>query len=420
MRYLTLFLLSMFIFVLPNKSNAEDLISVKLVQHVGESSEIDFQVQGNYMTLDPMLDLEEGVKYRLEVDDGTMYLTTNEKGERQKLNMPLILYPQMYDNEHIIFINDRPYLGAIEFKIEDNQYIRPVNQLPLEDYLKGVVPFEVYPSWGIETLKAQALAARTYAISHMDDEDLNDTISYQVYGGYTWSDKATTAVEETSGEVLTYNNKLIDAFYSASNGGYTENNANVWGGKEMSYFPIKKDPYDPIEPWEFTLNETQINLDSVNWDRANWWDKAKEKNTEITASIKKGLTKQGFTGDIKIISIPSFELSNKKLPSKRSVQGSISVEFMERLMEGTVLYHQFVLENVNLNQIRPLIGGSRFKSYFIDSLSFDGEKYRMEGRGYGHGVGMSQWGAHYMAESGKTYKEILQFYYPNTSVKKIK
>ncbi|MUK90282.1 SpoIID/LytB domain-containing protein [Ornithinibacillus sp. L9] len=410
-----LLLTTLFLFMFPNVLQADEMVTVKLVNYVGEATELEFKLNREFFSFDPTLQLQEGVTYTLSVQKGSLYLQENNKREKQKLNGPFILIPEKYNEEHQIYIDDRPYLGAMEFTIEKDEFIRPVNQLPLEDYLKGVVPFEVFSSWGIETLKAQTLAARTYAVSKLN-EVINDTIQYQVYGGYTWDDSTTKAVEETKGEVITYENRLIETFYSASNGGVTENNANVWGGNSMQYFPVKDDPYDPTHPWDFTLNQTQIELEKIEWDKFNWWDELEEKDTDITETMKGWLQRNGYPGDIKILSIPSFELSDDTFESGRSENGSITVEFMQRLFEGTVLFRRMELKDINLNQIRPMIGGTIFKSYLIDSLEADDEQYTMKGRGYGHGVGMSQWGAHYMAENGKDYKEILAYYYPGTTI----
>lgn len=418
MRYLLIILMSVLLFINPDSSAAEKMVTVKLVNHIYEESQLRIQLKGKYFSLDPTLSLQEGVNYSLTVNNNDSFILKGA-GDKHKINGSLILIPNTYDQNHQIYVNYRPYLGAMEFVVEEDEaFIRPINQLPLEDYLKGVVPLEVYPSWGLETLKAQALAARTYTVSQISAL-INDTTQYQVYGGYVWSQNTTKAVEETRSEVITYHNRLINAVYSASNGGVTENNAHVWGEKPMPYFPIKKDPYDPINPWSFTLHQTQIELENINWDNPYWWEKLEEKDKKIMTVMKSWLKKKGYPGDIKILSIPQFELSNQRLDSERSVKGSITVEFLHRLLEGTVFFEQVVLEDVQLDHIRPMIGGTIFKSYLIDSLKLNDGIYTMEGKGFGHGVGMSQWGAYHMGQQGKTYEEIIQFYYPGTTIKEI-
>lgn len=409
-----LFFTCLFIFTFNlSHGDAEEFVRVRLENFVGDAQEIQMQFTGDYFTLDPALSLQEGVNYRLYVKKGNLYLKGGEVN--QQVDNSFLLIPRSYSENHRVYINERPYLGAMEFQVENNHFVRPVNQLPLEDYLKGVVPLEVFPSWNIEALKAQALAARTYAVSHLN-EDMDDTTFYQVYGGYAWNARTTKAVEATKGQVITYKNKLIDAFYSASNGGMTENNKNVWGGDRRSFYPIKEDPFDPIHPWEFTLSKSQINLEEIDWESVNAWESLQEKDKEITAAMKRSINRQGYPGEIAILSIPKFEVDVKKYKSNRSMIGSIEVEFLQRLLDGTVLLGKVTLENVNLNRIRPMIGGTIFKSYYIDSLDSDDTKYVMKGRGYGHGVGMSQWGASIMGDKGKKYEEIIQFYFPGTTI----
>ncbi|MCC3357378.1 SpoIID/LytB domain-containing protein [Bacillus sp. REN16] len=409
-----LFFTCLFIFIVDlSHGDAEELVRVRLENFVGDTEEIQVQFTGDYFTLDPTLSLRQGVNYRLYVKNGSLYLKGGEVN--QQVENSFILIPRSYTENHRVYIDERPYLGAMEFQLESNHFVRPVNQLPLEDYLKGVVPLEVFPAWNIEALKAQALAARTYAVSHLN-EDMDDTTFYQVYGGYAWNARTTKAVEATKAQVITFKNKLIDAFYSASNGGMTENNKNVWGGESRSFYPIKEDPFDPIHPWEFSLSKTQLNLEKIDWESDTAWDGLQEKDKEITAVMKRSINRQGYPGEIAILSIPNFEVNQQKYKSNRSITGSIEVEFLQKLIDGTVLLGNVKLENVNLNRIRPMIGGTVFKSYYIDSLSTDDTKYLMKGKGYGHGVGMSQWGASIMGDKGKKYDEIIQFYFPGTRI----
>lgn len=414
MRYIILFfvLLQAFIYS-PSATHSEELVNVKLINYIGETTKLDIKLKGAYFTLDSTFSLMEGKTYHLQVKGGEFLLEGD--GEKQRIKGPLYLVPDSYDHKHNILINSRPYLGVVEFHIERDKYIRPVNQLPLEDYLKGVVPFEVIASWPLETLKAQALAARTYAVSHLG-KVIDDTINYQVYGGFVWNVKTTKAVEETTGEVIMYDKRLIEALYSSSNGGVTENNSHVWGGITKPYFPIKEDPYDPTRPWELKLQETQIELEDIRFNDPNWWNKTKEKDKKITAAIKQWLKKNGYTGDIRILSVPRFELANEQLESKRSVKGSIEVIFLQLLIDGTIIVEREALIDEKLTQIRQMLGGGHFKSYFITTLEQIGDKYILKGKGYGHGVGMSQYGASVMGERGKTYEEIIQFYFPGTSI----
>ena len=126
--------------------------------------------------------------------------------------------------------------------------------------------------------------------------------------------------------------------------------------------------------------------------------------------------RNGYEGKIKILSIPYFAIEPVKNESQRSLKGSIQIEFMRRLIDNTILFEKVTLDNVALTNIRPLIGGAQFRSYLISSFEVNPTSYKVNGKGNGHGVGLSQWGANEMAEKGKTYKEIIGHYYPGTQV----
>ena len=153
------------------------------------------------------------------------------------------------------------YLGNMEFRIDSGK-LRAVNHIDLERYLYGVVPYEMSNSWPLDALKAQAITARGYAAIRVRQRqnsssayyDVVDTVSHQVYKGYNPNfTNAIKAVNETKGEVLTYDGKMIDTYYAASNGGFTDLVGNVWGGgetknKEFPYLVFKEDPYDLENP----------------------------------------------------------------------------------------------------------------------------------------------------------------------------
>lgn len=137
-----------------------------------------------------------------------------------------------------------------------NNGVTVVNRVPMELYLKGVVPSEIVPSWKPDAIKAQAVAARTYAVYHKNGYrsagyDITDDTRSQVYRGCSVETSATNkAVEETAGEIITYNGKAIDALFHANGGGYTEDSENVWG----SYVPylrgVKEESSSTVNrPW---------------------------------------------------------------------------------------------------------------------------------------------------------------------------
>ena len=166
--------------------------------------------------------------------------------------------PITYSESNIFAVEGRKYIGKMSFKIESGSVIRPINTLPMEDYLKGVLPKEIGSSWEIEAQKAQAVAARTYLVSNMNSKPIVDTTDFQVYGGYEWHTNPTKGVQDTSDEILMFNNKPIGAYYSSENGGHTESVHEVWGGASQPYLKAKVDPHDPANSSKYLVSETAL------------------------------------------------------------------------------------------------------------------------------------------------------------------
>ncbi|MFV8828455.1 SpoIID/LytB domain-containing protein [Alkalihalobacterium sp. APHAB7] len=397
-------------------------VTVKLVNYLGNVINLSIKFSGNYR-LNNEGTVESGKTYQLRLENGRISMFDGT--HRMHSLTELTFTPVQYNEQHLVRINNRPYLGTVRFVIE-GAFIRPINTLPVEDYLKGVVPSEMPASWNVEALKAQAVAARTYVMSQ-GPKVIDDTINYQVYAGYAWHTNSTRAVNETSGQTLTHNGRLISAVYSSSNGGITESNGNVWGGTNLPYLPIKADPYDSIAPWNFTINKNQIDL--TNRDLRNpqlWWSTARERDTTIPNNIKTWLYQNGYPNtEIKIVSIPTFKFSDQKTTGGRVRQGDITVNFLVRSLatndfvrntDGTIRLHTVELKNTTAQRMRAMIGINLVRSYLVDSVVENDTSIIVNGRGFGHAVGMSQWGAKGMADSGFRVNDILQFYYPGTTL----
>lgn len=393
----------------------EPIVKVKLVNYLGNKSEITIKPNGDYLTNDSNIVLKTGEAYVLKLVNGKLSLFQNGS----LLNSYNTFSAQPVQPRTALSINGRLYLGSFDFEIENNQYIRPINSVYMEDYLKGVVPIEMYPYWNLEALKTQAVAARTYAMSYLSRGLINDTISYQVYGGYIWTPNTTKAVDDTKGQVLLSNGRLIDAVYSASNGGMTESNANAWGNIQVPYLTVKEDAFDPKTPWSFSFNKTQIDLTGKDLSKSSeWWTAAKEADATIAYNLKMWLSTNGYANkDIKIVSISDFSLHNKGTGSRVSL-GNITVDFLVKDMDanGKLIPQRVSYKDVGVSRIRAMIGNRVMLSYLVDSVNAETAVVSVKGRGDGHGVGMSQWGAKYMGDAGKSYEDILKFYYTGVTI----
>lgn len=356
-------------------ASSEKEVSVKLKNSLGNKSTIPLEIQGSYvLSNDAKFKLNGSYQMALSADDKEVILKQNGKEKYRATSIKLL--PQKYSVSNTIKVDKLKYLGEMEFVVEGKN-IRPINTLPLEDYLKSVVHREMPQTWNLEALKAQAVSARTFAEVRIN-QVIDDTQNNQVYGGYDWGsstyDRSSKAVEETRGETLTYNGNLVQTFYSSSNGGKIESNNGAWGSSTLPYLQAKKDPYDPQTVFEYDISENDL--------------KAKVKS---------------YTS----VNIKTIE--SVKVSARTEGDYAQSIEFS--VNQGLNTF------TMKASDFRKAIGASLVKSTNIEHINESKKGFVIKGKGFGHGVGMSQHGANAMAKQGHDYKEILNFYYKNTSLK---
>lgn len=260
-----------------------------------------------------------------------------------------------------------------------------VNVVSMEDYLQGVVPCEIVPSWKIDAIKAQAVAARTYAMFHKNGYrssgyDVTDDTRSQVYQGAGVETESTNrAVRETAGEIVTYGNKPIDAVFHSSGGGYTEDCENVWGSSIPYLKGVPEVKY--ATPWSKTVS---------------------------LSSFTNTLAGSGFK--VKGIKLSKLRIGEAHRSNDRGVSGRVKHVML-----------------IGKNGSKTISGDKIQSLYDLNSTLFDlsvkGNNIVITGYGYGHGLGLSQWGAEAMAEKegdGRDfYKKILTHYYSGTKVEKV-
>lgn len=292
-----------------------------------------------------------------------------------------------------VSINEDNNLITIEGNDKIKVYITKeerIEEIPIEEYVKSVVSGEMLVSFNEEALKAQAIAARTYVMSKRlkpceiaEGGDVCDTTHCQVYiskserlekwgvKGEEYWDKISKAVDETKGKVLTYNNELVlyPQYFSTSSG-MTENAVDVFSN-DVPYLVSTESKGEEIAPkyeteFSFNINEFVNNI-----------------NNKYSAAE---LTVDNLSGNIEIIS--------------RSDAGGIKeIRFGKTKVKGSDFRLAFGLSSTNFE------------------YSIDGENIVFKCRGYGHGVGMSQWGANVMGNNGSSFEEILKHYYKGTDLK---
>lgn len=297
-----------------------------------------------------------------------------------------------------------------------------VNTVPLETYVRGVLPHEIGIDAPMAALEAQAIIARTYALKNVrrfavDNYQLCADTHCQVYQGLSRVAKNTDqAIAATRGQILTYNNEMVDALYSSTTGGVTANFSDIWNGEDRPYLkPIIDAPNNNL--WDLSrqnLADDQnfqkfINL-KTGFNESTWdvfrWHKETDIN-KITKDLQKFLKakKSPYSNFQKIAAMSIVERSTSGRILKLAVKTDIGV---------------FTLHK---DEVRSAFAAPVSTFFYIQPLN-KGQKniwgYAFIGGGLGHGVGLSQTGAQNLAKLGWSSSKILQFYYPGTQIKEIR
>ena len=299
-------------------------------------------------------------------------------------------------------IGDRSYRNSFEVTATEKG-LRVVNVLLLDEYLYGVLPNEIYPSWGEEALKTTAIAARSFCLAAIDGKhkahgfDICTNTHCQMYRGMGTEYASTNkAVDDTSGLVLTYGGKIISAMYNANNGGYTEGTENVWVAK-LPYYVSKPDPYTPEDIWSvsFTPDEIEEILKGRSVNIGEVRKVVVEEKAESGRVLK--LTIVGREGE--------YSMTKDSIRSFFGLRSTMfTVETTGTASKSLIAAIIAMENNENITISAP-------------NLKDTNLTFTFNGRGYGHGVGISQWGCKHMADIGKTYTEILGFYYDGAEIK---
>ena len=317
-----------------------------------------------------------------------------------------------------VTIAGQPYRGRAEV-VRNSAGLAGVNELPMEEYLYGVVPRELppVPFGELEALKAQAVAARTYALSGLGKRaaegfDLLPTTSDQVYGGLAAEHPlASQAVDETRGVVAVHEGKLIQALYSSTSGGYTANNEDVFNSAPVAYLRGVRDRQH---------GNAEHVLDEI-------------RRSPNPASLR-GKKNGDFEADWSRYHRWSFEWTAEEISevigayAGQDVGRVLAINVTERSNSGRVMRIEYVTEagtfvdtkdhvRTSLKYINASGGMSSLLSTLfliepvVDHRTGEVTGFQAFGGGWGHGVGLCQTGAVGMAEKGATYREILAHYY---------
>ncbi len=328
---------------------------------------------------------------------------------------------------------DAVYRGQLELICAGEGKFYVVNSLNVEDYLKGVVPNEMPVHFGLEALKAQAVAARNYVLSPRvkanPNYDVVDSVASQVYyGANTEKDLSNQAVDETMGIVATYNWDLILALYSSTAGGYTESYENAFSDPKTKVFPADSKPYLKAVP--DNDNFTPLNTE----EEAEKFYTTKPKSFDVNSSYyrwEREWTQEELQSEIQnnIVAQSAAGFVHPVVQKGETIGKILRLEVLERGLSGKIMRLQIETDNGNYTVEKELVirrlftnkGKALPSANVVFKQKFDDEgnlkSVKAYGGGYGHGVGMSQFGAGYMATSlHLPYEKILQHYYSGISL----
>lgn len=365
------------------------------------------------------------------------------------------------------------YEGGFRYERIDGGNLTVVNILDLESYIKGVVPYEMSNNWPLEALKAQAICARSYAYNNILNAkhgkyhfDVCTTTDCQVYCGagsnvptYQANETTDRAVEETAGQYAWYGNQIIEAFYSSSHGGASESVYHVWGSS-LSQYPYLCGVVDPYEKeiasknayssWNisYTTSELTKRLQSYGYGNGTQVQSLELTYSDLGNVIK--LTVRYLNGQSNtfkpdkmrsIFGVPSIRFTvaggqtgtdqktqqTSSLPinggdaldtndSYFTISGGGTVAGLDT-NSGYVISGTGTVEQLPTTQTPETPQQPEQDNPTGTTVTVSNGTYTFQGSGYGHQLGMSQYGAWAMVNLGYTYKQIVEFYFPGTQVK---
>ncbi len=328
-------------------------------------------------------------EWSLQSESGGIVLI-DKKGNRR---IPEIEWPIIVEPKEIVLLNGLPYRGRLILKRKAGSFMA-INELGLEDYLRGVVACEMGAGAPVEALKAQAVAARSYALANMgkhksEGYDLVSTIYDQVYRGVKAEYESTDeAVRETRGLVLVYRGKPAEARYHSTCGGKTAGASEILSGGRLSYLRGVNDRGGHL----FSKKEAYCSASPhYSWSRT--W--TRDEFDDLVAKLIRSFFGEDSPGKI------------RRVRTAKTRSGRV---------KELVIVTSGGRFRVPGDQVRSFFGGLPSTKF---DIIFRGNVVKMEGGGYGHGLGMCQWGAMGMAHDGSDVRRILKHYYPGTRLQKL-
>ena len=389
----------------------------------------------------------KGLTVKLENNRKIMYFDKNKRKIYDLKNKDKFVVKT--SDRRGIWVGQKRYAGKLKIFVHDNE-IFVVNILGVENYLSSVVGSEMPSKWPLEALKAQAIASRTYALKQKGNSifDIDSTNRNQVYNGLeSRTYKTSKAVRSTKSLVLTYKNKLINALFHSSSAGMTENSQDVWEN-EFPYLSSVKD-FDKNNPklqWQKRFSNEQLQklfpgIGGIKQiEILNITNTGRVKNVKIQGDygidqisgvdIRKRMNLKSTLVRFKLIELNETKSDNEKpkISSTNTLEEkpiTYIVEAGDSLSDIAYRFNVDLRDIVTLNTIKDpsLININQILLIPRNPINHESSLEKIlvvSGYGSGHGVGMSQWGARYMATKGAKAEKILKHFYRGVKIKPFK
>lgn len=444
----TVLILIIFLLI-PNNIRAaefEDYIDVKIgdfksSDKLSLSSQIGFKIYEKDKKSIEIFSLDE-TEILVEVHNNTInILDSNEQLLYSFIGNGSMLIGSYNSYDSIIKVDQDRYRDFITLIANDNNTAAIINHIHIENYLYGVLPREIQASSSMEALKAQAVVARSYTVLNSNKHiaqgyNLCNTTHCQVYGGYEWEHPATNeAVDQTFGAYVAYDGKVVDTPYHSNSGGVTESSKNVWGGS-LPYLESVQDQFSlnaPYSSWDFKLSKLEVESKLI----ANGIDVGKLEDIILHELYPSGRVKSlkivGNKGErilqgteLRRVLGEDVLRSTSFTVEKDGDEGDTKVYAINESVRYATeidLNRAYILSGNNKtttsrNTVTRAISKDRTSSLDNTYVS-DTSMFIFKGKGFGHGVGMSQYGAMEMARLGYNYEDIIKHYYKGVEVLKI-
>lgn len=383
-----------------------------------------------------------GSNYRMRVTGSQeIFLIDVDEHSTYPQFRPLTLYN---GGTACIDLGTRVYRGRIEIGRYNKTTLTAVNIVPLEEYLYSVVASEMPSFWNIEALKAQAVCARSYALVRAGYQSAGnvkkaykivDTTASQVYKGYlAETEKTTKAVDETRGEMVCYDNKVVAAYFFSTSGGRTESSKEAWA-VGMPYLVSVPDRYETNperKPWIVTMTGTELtelfsykgislgNIQSIK--PLSYTETGRVHTLSVTGTEDRMILQEAAIRTLLNLYSTKFKVVRAgDTPDLVNVMGAAGQKTL-RIRDASILsadsegrVQKTKASSQSLAQY--VVAGADDLMNYPRSAPSKADEFMFAGMGYGHGVGMSQSGARGMAEAGFNYKEIIEYYFTGANVR---